>query len=114
MSPTQGVVADDSDPARLAAALREAFDYRGDVTLILRDGSELVGYVFDRRVKPTSAIRVMLRDSGERLLIEDGQVRRLEFSGKDTAAGKTFEQWIRRYAEQKLKGETAGIESEPL
>ena len=30
------------------------------------------------------------------------------------AEGKTFENWVRRYAEKKLAGETASIESEEL
>jgi hypothetical protein len=114
MNATQGLAVDDSDPDRLSAALREAFDYRGDVTVTLRDGSVLEGYIYDRRRRPTQAIRILLRDSGERRLIEDHSVQRLEFTGRDTAAGKSFDQWIRRYAEQKLKGERAGIDSEPL
>jgi hypothetical protein len=36
------------------------------------------------------------------------------FTGKDAAAGKTWENWMRRYAEKKLKGEAADIESETL
>ena len=35
--------------ADLRAALDKAFDYRGDVTITLQDGTSVEGYVFDRR-----------------------------------------------------------------
>lgn len=114
MNANQGLVVDSADPSRLAQALELALDYRGDVTLVLRSGRTIEGYVYDRRHKPTPAIRVLVKDSEERVLIPDGELQRVEFSGKDTAAGKTFENWIRRYAEQKRRGELAGIESESL
>jgi hypothetical protein len=43
-------------------ALEKAFDYRGDVTLTLKDGRVVHGYVFDRRAGTSlqdSAVRVM-------------------------------------------------------
>ena len=43
-------------------ALEKAFDYRGDVTLTLKNGDVVHGYVFDRRAGTTlqdSAVRVM-------------------------------------------------------
>src|ERR1700723_2739468 len=33
----------------IRAAFEKAFDYRGDVTLTLKDGSKVEGYIFDRR-----------------------------------------------------------------
>lgn len=123
---TQGMSFSADDPQRLASALRMAFDYRGDVTLELLDGRTLEGYIYDRRVRPSPAVRILLRegsaagqagntgDRPDRLLVEDREIARLVISGKDTAAGKSFENWIKRYAEQKLRGENAGIESEPL
>jgi hypothetical protein len=41
-------------------------------------------------------------------------IREIQFSGKDTAEGKTFERWIERYVQKKIAGETASIESESL
>jgi hypothetical protein len=35
-------------------------------------------------------------------------------SGRDPASGRSWEAWIRRYAERKLAGEAASIESESL
>ena len=35
-------------PDQLAAAIEQAFDYRGDVTMTLKNGERLEGYIFDR------------------------------------------------------------------
>src|SRR6202021_4227190 len=35
--------------AEIREALEKAFDYRGDVTITRKDGSQVVGYLFDRR-----------------------------------------------------------------
>jgi hypothetical protein len=98
-------------------AFDQAFDYRGDVTLTLADGSVLECYIFDRREGRTfaeSTVRVMLSATGEKRTIGYPQIARLEFSGKDTAAGKTWENWVRRYVEKRLAGERASIESEHI
>jgi hypothetical protein len=117
--PRQGTVVDLSAlPAdRLREALNAAFDYRGDVTLHLADGSAIECYVFDRREGDSldsSQVRIMLAGGGEKRTIAYAQIRRLEFSGKDAAAGKTWENWVRRYVEKHLAGERASIESESL
>ena len=117
--PRQGTVVDLSalPAARLREALNAAFDYRGDVTLHLADGSAIECYVFDRREGDSldsSQVRIMLAGGGEKRTIAYAQIRRLEFSGKDAAAGKTWENWVRRYVEKHLAGERASIESESL
>jgi hypothetical protein len=113
----QGWVPDVADPAELLKALDHAFDYRGDVTLCLRDGRTLEGYIFDRRRGSglaDSVARIMLADSDQRLDIPYADIAALHFSGKDTAHGKTWENWVKRYIEKKTRGEKAGIESEPI
>lgn len=98
-------------------AFDDAFDYRGDVTLTLVDGTRVECFVFDRRPGPSLAesfVRVMAAADGARRTIPYDRIVRLEFTGKDTAAGKTWENWIRRYVEKRLAGERASIESEPL
>lgn len=98
-------------------AFDEAFDYRGDVTLTLVDGSVVECYVFDRRTGSTLAdsfVRVMPTAGADKRTIAYDRIARLEFTGKDTAAGKSWENWVRRYVEKRLAGERASIESEPL
>ena len=33
------------------------------------------------------------------------EIARLEFTGRDTAAGKSFETWVKKYQEKKAAGE---------
>ena len=113
----QGLVASRDDEKALLAALENAFDYRGDITLDLADGSRITGYIFDRRTGPTLAasfLRLMSEKSDEKIRVPYNTIARIEFSGKDTAAGKSFETWLKKYVEKKLAGEKASIESEHL
>jgi hypothetical protein len=103
----------------IRAALEKAFDYRGDITITRRDGSTLEGYVFDRfSTGATLAdcyVRLFPKGSDEKLRLSYGDVARLEFTGKDTAAGKSFETWVKKYNEKKKAGEkNIGIEPEKL
>jgi hypothetical protein len=99
-------------------ALEKAFDYRGDVSLTLKDGRVVHGYVFDRRPGATladSAVRVMPSDERTKVTIPYAEIAALAFTGRDNAAGKTFEAWIRKYWEKKAAGEkNIGIQPESL
>jgi hypothetical protein len=99
-------------------ALEKAFDYRGDVTLTLKDGRVVNGYVFDRRTGATlqeSAVRVIPAGERTKLSIAYSDIAALAFTGRDNAAGKTFEAWIKKYWEKKAAGEeNIGILAEKL
>ena len=89
-------------------ALEKAFDYRGDVTISRKDGSKVEGYIFDRRSGKTlsdSMVRLYPKDSGEKLAIPYADIAALAFTGRDTAAGKSFEAWVKKYWEKKAAGE---------
>jgi hypothetical protein len=104
--------------AETRQALEKAFDYRGDVTLTLKDGRVIHGYVFDRRTGATladSAVRVMPSEERTKLTIPYADIAALAFTGRDNAAGKTFEAWVRKYWEKKAAGEkNIAIEPEKL
>lgn len=113
----QGLIATREHEAALIDALEKAFDYRGDVTLTLNAGRTVSGYIFDRRRAATlkdSVVRLLPEDSTEKLAVRFSEIERVEFTGKDTAHGKTFENWIKRFTEKRLQGESAGIEAEAL
>lgn len=96
-------------------ALEKAFDYRGDVTLTLKDGREIQGYVFDRRTGTSladSLVRVIPATERSKLSIPYAEIAALHFSGRDTAAGKSFEAWVKKYWEKKARGEK-NIQIEP-
>lgn len=94
--------------AEVRDALERAFDYRGDVTLTLRSGEVLQGYVFDRQTGSTlqnSSIRVIPSTSKTKRSIRYDEISALAFTGRDTAAGKSFEAWVKKYWEKKAAGE---------
>jgi hypothetical protein len=99
-------------------ALEKAFDYRGDVTITRKDGSKVEGYIFDRRTGKTladSAVRLFPKDSDQKVSIPYSDIAALAFTGRDTAAGKSFEAWVRKYWEKKAAGEkNIGIQAEDL
>jgi hypothetical protein len=104
----EGWVPELASDADVRAALDKAFDYRGDVTITLRDGTSVEGYVFDRRfgaTLDTSTVRIIPKDRDEKLGISYADVARLAFTGRDTAAGKSWETWVQKYQEKKAAGE---------
>jgi hypothetical protein len=99
-------------------ALEKAFDYRGDVTITRKDGSKIEGYLFDRRTAATlkdSVVRVFPKSGDEKVSISYAEIAALAFTGRDTAAGKSWEAWMKKYAVKKAAGETnIALEPEPL
>ncbi|WP_260739131.1 hypothetical protein [Tunturiibacter lichenicola] len=96
-------------------ALEKAFDYRGDITITRKDGSQVVGYLFDRRQGSSLAdsfVRVIPSNAQTKLNIAYSDIAALAFTGRDTAAGKTFEAWVKKYWEKKAAGEQ-NIQIEP-
>jgi hypothetical protein len=92
----------------LRQALEKAFDYRGDVTLTLKNGERIEAYVFDRLPGATLAesfVRYFTPSANDKRKLSYAEIARLEFSGKDRAAGKHWEDWVKAYNERKAAGE---------
>jgi len=115
----EGWIPELATEAEVREALEKAFDYRGDVTLTRKDGTTIEGYLYDRRSEPTleaSLVRIIPTPKTgvpvERVMVSYADIAALQFTGRDTAAGKTFEAWIKKYWEQKAAGKT-NIQIEP-
>ncbi len=93
----------------LSTAIEEAFDYRGDVTIHLRGGERIEGYLFDR---DTAAGTLRVMSKGRKQTLRYDRIERVAFTGRDMADGRSWEAWVRKYAERKAAGET-GIELVP-
>src|SRR5271165_5630978 len=102
----------------IRVALEKAFDYRGDVTITRKDGSRIEGYLFDRRTAATlkdSLVRLYPKNSNEKVAISYSDIAALAFTGRDTAAGKSWEAWMKKYAQKKAAGEkNLSLHPEPL
>jgi hypothetical protein len=99
----------------LRAALEKAFDYRGDVTITLKNGTQVEGYIFDRHNGHTLAdshVRLYPKNFDAKITVAYSDIQALAFTGRDTAAGKSWEAWLRKYWEKKTAGEH-NIQREP-
>ncbi|MEQ1795441.1 MAG: hypothetical protein ABL970_14760 [Nitrospira sp.] len=93
--------------AELAEAIELAFDYRGDVTVTLRSGQRLTGYLFNRIVKgQDSTLEIFpAGDSGVQS-VRFGDVVSVTFSGEDTASGNSWENWVaKKESERKAEAD---------
>jgi hypothetical protein len=92
----------------LREALEKAFDYRGDVTLTLKSGERIEAYIFNRQSGATLAgsyVQYFTPTAPDKRKASYAEIARLEFSGKDRAAGKHWEDWVKAYNEKKAAGE---------
>jgi hypothetical protein len=102
----------------IRAALEKAFDYRGDITITLKSGEKIEGYIFDRRTGTSlsnSLVRLYPKTGDQKISVSYADVAALAFTGRDTAAGKSWEAWMKKYNEKKAAGEkNIGLQPEAL
>jgi hypothetical protein len=93
----------------LREALEKALDYRGDVTLTLKSGERIEAFIFNCRNGATLAdsyVQYFTPSAPEKRKVGYAEIARIEFSGKDRAAGKHWEDWVKAYNAKKAAGET--------
>lgn len=115
----EGYIPSLATPEEIRDAFDKAFDFRGDLTITLKTGDKIDGYVFDRRAESADlsqcVVRMYPKNSAEKMSIRYSDIAALAFTGKDSAAGKSFEAWVKKYNEKKAAGEkNIGIDAEPL
>jgi hypothetical protein len=111
----QGWIPELANEEELREALEKAFDYRGDISITRKDGSKVEGYIFDRVMGKNLAdsfVRLLPKDSNQRVKIAYGEIASLAFTGRDTAAGKSWEAWVKKYWEKREKA-AGGLSLEP-
>ena len=99
--------------AELAEAVELAFDYRGDVTVSLKTGESLSGYLFNRQVNGSdSFLELFPSDSADVRHIRYDQIASIAFTGEDTATGKSWETWIvKKDSERRAEVERVAAEA---
>ena len=91
----EGRVFRPTSPAELSEAIELAFDYRGDITVELKSGRQVTGYLFNRTATgahPT--IEIFPAASSGTMTIPYSEVATIAFTGEDTATGKSWETWV--------------------
>jgi transcriptional antiterminator Rof (Rho-off) len=104
----EGWVPELATEAEIRDALEKAFDYRGDVTITLKSGEKIEAYIFNRRTGATLAeswVQYFAPNVESKQKVAYDQIARLDFTGKDRAAGKHWEDWVKAYNERKAAGE---------
>jgi hypothetical protein len=108
----EGRVFQPASPAELAEAIELAFDYRGDVTIGLRTGESVMGYLFNRQAAGTDPyIEVFPADNPAPRRIAYAVILSIAFTGEDTANGKSWEAWVSK-KESERRTEAARVESD--
>jgi hypothetical protein len=99
--------------AELAEAVELAFDYRGDVTVSLKSGESLSGYLFNRQVSGSdSYLELFPFDSADVRHIRYDQLATIAFTGEDTATGKSWEAWIaKKDSERRVEKDRVAAEA---
>ncbi len=114
----EGWVPELASDEELRQALEKAFDYRGDVTLTLKSGDRIEAYIFNRLTGGSLAdsyVQYFTPSAPEKRKMSYAEIARIEFSGKDRAAGKHWEDWVKKYNEKKAAGEkNIALEPEAL
>jgi tRNA splicing ligase len=104
----EGWIPEMASDDEVRAALEKAFDYRGDVSITLKSGEKIEAYIFNRHTGASLAdswVQYFASNAPDKRKVSYADIARLEFSGKDRAAGKHWEDWVKAYNEKKAAGE---------
>lgn len=91
-------------------AIEIAFDYRGDITLSLAGGEELIGFLFNRDLECDAPfVEVFPKGDEQARRIAVSDIVGLELSGADPAAGRTWDAWLQKVAQAEASGKIAEL-----
>ena len=108
----EGRIFTPSSAEETTEAVELAFDYRGDVTLTLRSGESVAGYIYNRRVTATeSYLELFPVDRPDARRIPYADIATIAFTGEDTANGKSWEAWVSK-KESERRAEAAKVEAD--
>jgi hypothetical protein len=90
-----------------AEAIELAFDYRGDVSLMLRSGESVAGYIFNRQNAGSDPyLELFPADRPDSRCILYRDIVTIAFTGEDTANGKSWESWVsKKESERRAEAE---------
>jgi len=96
----------------LGEVVEFAFDYRGNTTVVKRDGIEIVGYIFNRNAEADEPFIQLFDEQGDGpFTIPYRDIATIRFTGKDTAAGNSWKAWVERKEKAKaLRGAASGAD----
>jgi len=103
----EGWIPEIGESLTLAEVIDFAFDYRGNTTIVRRDGTEMVGYLFNRNRLVREPFVQYFDEKGDGpFTVPYAEIANIKFNGKDTAAGNSWKAWVER--REKEKAQSAG------
>ncbi len=98
----EGKTIEPANREELNEAIRLAFDYRGDTTLVLKDGNTVEGFVFNHD-PATGMLQIFIKDGKESTpaTVNFDDIGSVFFSGADTAFGQSWDAWQSKSAKQR-------------
>lgn len=90
----------------LEKQIEAAYDYRGHVTVKLKDGGIVEGFIFNRqfsnpKLPQDNFVELYLKGSAEHRLLKISQIDSVALTGEDFAAGKSYEDYLKKKAAEK-------------
>ncbi len=103
----EGRVFRPASEAELREAVELAFDYRGDVTIELKSGTQVTGYLFNRTATgPAASLDIFPTAGNGTVKILYADVASIASTGEDTANGKSWEAWhAKKESERRAEAE---------
>lgn len=113
-SSLQGRVFRPRSVPELVEAIELAFDYRGDVTVELKSGELLSGYLFNREINAgDSWLELFPSDTPDIRRVRYDDVASVAFSGMDTATGHSWEAWVaKKESERKAEADQVAAQAQ--
>jgi len=87
----------------LQTQIEAAYDYRGHVTVSLKDGSAVEGYLFNRlyahpKGGPGFYVDLIVKNKDENRRLGMDSIRSIALTGEDCAAGKSYADYLAKKA----------------
>lgn len=87
--------------------IEKAYDFRGHVTVALKDGKTLVGFLYNRITGKDAYVELYPKDQQGSVKLANAEIVKIDCTGEDCAAGDSYQDYLKRKAERE-KGEFTG------
>lgn len=90
--------------SELKDQIEAAYDFRGHVTVILKSGEMVKGFLYNRQLEAVEPfVELFLEGSGAYKKLLASELDSIALSGKDFAAGNSYEDYLKKKAAQEGK-----------
>ena len=93
-------------PNELKEQIEKAYDFRGHVTIRLKNGQSVEGFLANRiyengNLPEKNFVELILKGSGDPKVLSMFEINSIELTGEDFAAGNSYEDYLKKKAGKK-------------